>query len=397
MWRLRSICLCRIVGKSTPKLTVEYGVRWSLWPQWHSKWGNLSEFLPQYYDRATAPVVDPKGGFIVSGNQYDGIVLPGNGVPSCGRRAHSRAALRAVRSLYHGLPDGLSPTHWNVFQPRVGMAYAFSSEDVDARRCRIVRQSDVAINRDTALGGNAPFQLQESVVNGLVDTPGGATQRNFPFTQTIQDPVFKIPTAWEWNGTFQREIGGGTTVEAGYVGRRGIHNQTQAQHQPIAAGNPAGESGNQCQLSAALRWNGRGQDFRELPERPATTACRSASSTVTLAGLQFGIAYTYSRSTDNGSSLTDVLPNAYSAAATTAFPISTARTCWWRITFTTCHFSKRATLACMMPWAAGRSRASISIQSGVPLSVRTSEDIAGVGPGSGNQFWNLVGSASLDP
>jgi hypothetical protein len=33
-------------------------------------------------------------------------------------------------------------------------------------------------------------------------------------------------------------------------------------------------------------------------------------------------------------------------------------------------------------------------QSGVPLSVRTSQDIAGVGPGSGNQFWNLVGDPS---
>jgi hypothetical protein len=33
-------------------------------------------------------------------------------------------------------------------------------------------------------------------------------------------------------------------------------------------------------------------------------------------------------------------------------------------------------------------------QSGVPLSVRTSQDIAGIGPGSGNQFWNLAGDSS---
>jgi len=30
----------------------------------------------------------------------------------------------------------------------------------------------------------------------------------------------------------------------------------------------------------------------------------------------------------------------------------------------------------------------------VPLSVRTSADIAGVGTGSGNQFWNLTGDSS---
>ena len=55
--------------------------------------------------------------------------------------------------------------------------------------------------------------------------PAGATPRLFPFTLTSQDPVFDIPTAWNWNATFQRDVGWGTTVEVGYVGRRGIHNQ----------------------------------------------------------------------------------------------------------------------------------------------------------------------------
>jgi hypothetical protein len=37
--------------------------------------------------------------------------------------------------------------------------------------------------------------------------------------------VLKVPVAWNWNTTFQRDIGWGTTIEVGYVGRRGIHNQ----------------------------------------------------------------------------------------------------------------------------------------------------------------------------
>jgi len=44
--------------KATTRLTVEYERGWSIWPQWHSKWGNLSEFLPQYYDPKTAAIVD---------------------------------------------------------------------------------------------------------------------------------------------------------------------------------------------------------------------------------------------------------------------------------------------------------------------------------------------------
>ena len=46
--------------KATSKLTFEYGLRWSLWPPWHSKWGNLAEFLPQYYNPQDAPVINPK-------------------------------------------------------------------------------------------------------------------------------------------------------------------------------------------------------------------------------------------------------------------------------------------------------------------------------------------------
>src|SRR4051794_6204559 len=37
--------------KASRKLTIEYGIRHSIWPPWHSRWGSLAEFLPQFYDR----------------------------------------------------------------------------------------------------------------------------------------------------------------------------------------------------------------------------------------------------------------------------------------------------------------------------------------------------------
>ena len=186
--------------KATPKLTVEYGLRWSLWPQWHSKWGNLSEFLPQYYNRAAAAVIDPKGGFVISGNQYNGVVLPGNGVPDAEGGRIPALHSGAVRpACIMASPTAYRPLNGKFFNRVLGLAYAFSQK-MSLRVGAGSFANRIMINRDTALGGNAPFQLQESVVNGRVDTPGGATQRVFPFTQTIQDPVFKIPTAWEWNG-----------------------------------------------------------------------------------------------------------------------------------------------------------------------------------------------------
>ena len=58
--------------------------------------------------------------------------------------------------------------------------------------------------------------------------PAGAGRvTGFPLTVTTQDPIFKNPEAWTWNATFQREIGGATTIEVGYVGRRSLHGQRE--------------------------------------------------------------------------------------------------------------------------------------------------------------------------
>lgn len=378
--------------KITPKLTMEYGLRWSLWPQWSSKWGNISEFLPQYYDRSQAPVVDPKGGFIVSGNQYDGIVLPGSAVP--GAEGGRVPALHSGQfaSLYHGLPAGFAPTHWDVLQPRLGLAYAFSSRM--AIRAGVGSFANrTAINRDTALGGNPPFQLQEAVVNGVVDAPGGATPRAFPFTQTIQDPVFKVPTAWEWNSTIQREIGRGTTIEVGYVGRRGLHNQRKRNINQLEPGTLQANPG----INANYLRPYTGYGVVDISENSGTSRYNGLQASLQrrfAAGLQFGVSYTFSRSEDDASSLTDVLPNAYDG-----------RGYYGLSDFDRTHVLV-ANYIYELPFFKSGSRLLHNVlggweisgvnqfQSGPVFSVRTSADIAGVGTGSGSQFYNLVGDSS---
>jgi hypothetical protein len=380
--------------KATSKLTLQYGLRWSIWPQWHSRWGNIAEFLPQYYDPKAAAQVDPRGGFITGGDQYNGIVLPGNGVPDAeGGRIPALHSGQFDR-LYHGLPDGLSPTQWKVFQPRFGVAYAFSPKM--ALRAGVGSFANrTMINRDTALGGNAPFQIQESVVNGLVDAPGGATQRAFPYTQTIQDPIFKVPTAWEWNTTFQREIGIGTTIQVGYVGRRALHNQRKRNINQLLPGTV--QANPTINANAMRPYLGMGVvDISENSGSSRYNGLQVSLEHRFSRGLQFGLAYTYSKAMDDGSSLTDVLPNAYNGAGYYGLSdfdrthVLVANYIYQLPFFKNSRPWLRETLG---GWEiSGVNQA----QSGIPLSVRTSEDIAGVGPGSGNQFWSLTGDPSFD-
>jgi hypothetical protein len=380
--------------KATKKLTLEYGVRHSIWPPWHSRWGSLAEFLPAFYDPAKAAVVDPKGGFIASGDPYDGIVLPGCGVPSAEGGRFPVLHSGEFDRLYHCLPDGLAETHYLVFQPRLGIAYALTPKT--ALRAGIgMFANRTAINRDTALGGNAPFQPQTTVINGSADAPAGATPRLFPFTLTSQDPIFKIPTAWNWNATFQRDIGWATTVEVGYVGRRGIHNQRKRNINQLQPGTVQANPG--INVNALRPYLGLG--ILGLAENSGLSSYNGLQVSIErrfATNLHFGLAYTYSRSQDNTSSLTDVLPNSYDD-----------RAYWGLSDFDRTHVFILNSIY-EIPLLRGSSTwmhrilgnwelsGVFQAQSGTPFSVRNNVDYAGVGAGSGNQFWNLVGDPSAN-
>ncbi len=380
--------------KASRKLTIEYGVRHSIWPPWHSRWGSLAEFLPQFYDPANAPVVDPKGGFIVRGDQYDGIVLPGCKVPS--EEGHRFPILHTGQfdRLYHCLPEGLAQTHLMVFQPRVGVAYALTPKT--ALRAGIgMFANRTAINRDTALGGNAPFQPQQTVINGSADAPNGATPRLFPFTLTSQDPVFKIPVAWNWNTTFQREVGWGTTVEIGYVGRRGIHNQRKRNINQLLPGTVQAHPG--INVNALRPYLGLG--ILGLAENSGSSIYNGLQMSVErrfATGLQFGLAYTLSRSTDNSSSLTDVLPNSYDDR--NYYGLSDFDRTQVLILNSIYELPFKGSASWERRYLGNWEVSGVfQAQSGTPFSVRKNVDYAGVGAGSGNQFWNLVGDPNVEP
>lgn len=373
--------------KATRKLTLEFGLRHSIWPPWGSRWDTIAMFHPDYYDRSKAATIDRAGGFITSGDPYNGIVIPGNGPSEEALRRFP--VLANLKSLYKGLPSGLSPTHYNVFQPRLGLALAVNNKTTFRAGVGSFANR-IMVNRDTALGGNAPFQLQATVSNGNVDAPGGATSRVFPFTMTIQDPVFKIPVAWNWNTTVARQLPWNLAVEVGYVGRRGIHNQRKRNINQLVAGTTYANPG--VNVNALRPYPGLG--IIGISENSGSSLYHGLQVSVERrfsSGLQFGIAYTLSRATDNSSDLTDVLPDSYNDKAYKGIsdlnrPHVLILNYIYEIPFlkgtrTMAHrILGNWDLSGMNQW-----------QSGGPFSVRNTAEIAGVGTGSGNQFWNQVG------
>jgi hypothetical protein len=202
------------------KLKFELGVR-GTWMNGYQKslWGNIAVFRPDKYDPAKAAVLDRKTGNVLSGDRYNGVVIPGSSFSEAGRGRVPAIDSGEFDRLLSGDSAYPAPSQFNM-TPRIGMAYSATSKDV----IRMGFGGFIArpgVYDSVFLGGNPPWQPMVSVTNGVADNPGAGPKVAFPqFFMTI-DPVYKIPRGYNWNATYQRQVASDTTVEVAYVGSTG--------------------------------------------------------------------------------------------------------------------------------------------------------------------------------
>jgi hypothetical protein len=373
--------------KVTPNLKLEYGLRWMYWPFWKPLWGNEAQFNPKYFDRNNMAVVDPKTGVIVSGDRYNGLVFPGSGWP---KEAIGRVAVASDPSfdrLFHDLPPGFIPTPRDVFDPRFGIAYSVNSKTVVRTAFGMFHQRD-----NVSAWPQAPFQTTIGINNGNVDYPAGGSSPVYPFTSSRnKNPDWKIGTALNWNFTVQRELPGGSTIEVAYVGRRAYHSGGPDGHQININQLPLGTvQANPGINPDALRpYRGWGYiRYAGVPQDSHYHSLQVAYERRFNAGLGFNVAYTWSKSIDNAE---NPLPNAFDDRQSRGLS-----------SFDTPHILiinyvyeiplLRNNKGMLGKLAGGWELSGVNqFQSGTPSSVTYTTDYAGVGTGSGNQHWNLVG------
>ncbi|HET9569344.1 MAG TPA: hypothetical protein VFP16_13295, partial [Vicinamibacterales bacterium] len=295
--------------KPSSNLTIEGGVRWAIWPPWYSQTNNIASFDPRFYDPAKAPIVNPATGRLVGGDRYNGISLPGDGFEGDGNDLLVAQDPR-VQALFRGEPRGFSDTHYDVFEPRLGMSYAINDKTI-ARLNAGVFHNRVTLNDSSLLGGNPPFQPMVSVASGNVDNPGGAGGgSDLPLAMQGQEIPFNLPTAYTWSAGVQREIPYGIVVDATYVGRRGLYLQRERNINQLQPGTVQANPG--VNIAALRPYKG----YSAL--RIAENSARSLYNSLQLSadkrysnGFKFGMAYTLGKSDDNASGLRNVLWNTY--------------------------------------------------------------------------------------
>ena len=372
--------------KPARNLTLELGLRYSLWQPWGVTNGAMASFDSRFYTPATAPVIDRAGGFVVSGDRFNGIVLPGDG-PSADALAQF-PQLSSLQRLYHGLPNGFSQTPKNGFQPRLGFAYAVNERTtLRAGAGRFLNR--VQINTTAAYGFNPPLSEMQTVINGVVATPGGAAVRNFPLVMAMQSPDFTNPVSWAWNATLDRELTWQMRGTVSYVGRSASNLERARNINQLQAGTIQANPGvNANALRPYL-----GYSTITLYDTTGRSRYNALQTQVERRSSRFGfsVSYTYSRTTDNGAGRNDLLPNAFDDSGYYGIsdldrPHVLVSQAHYR--FPTLEAKPLALREVLGGWDLG---GILQAQSGAPFDVRTAVDIAGVGPGSGSQFYNTVG------
>ena len=93
--------------KTTPKLHLEYGVRYTIIQPYYSLWNNAGSFDPAFYNPATAIQINQTTGNPIAGtgDPLDGTVLWGNGF-TASSKGHISPTLSAYNNLFHNLPRG---------------------------------------------------------------------------------------------------------------------------------------------------------------------------------------------------------------------------------------------------------------------------------------------------
>lgn len=194
--------------KAKRNLTLEYGIRWSLFREPYEVNNAFTSFSMAAYD-PNKPATDACNGVII---------VPGT--DPCG--AANKLNGTAFSSGAAGPNRALRNNDNHAIAPRLGVAWDPWSNGKTAVRAGIGQffQRE-RVTPQVLLSSNAPFSTNSTVDRSLGVAPPLAGVAASPAWG--MDPRGILPNSWQWNLMVERQFAPNTTLEVGYVGNRGIH------------------------------------------------------------------------------------------------------------------------------------------------------------------------------
>jgi Carboxypeptidase regulatory-like domain len=206
--------------KVTPRLTLNYGLRWEYHPMFQDHNNNVAAFLPGYYTGTDGSIVHgavavPDGSLKLVNPGFSGSILP-------------TPVLTASQA---GIPQSLRYSQKTDFAPRIGFAWRVTSDGktvirggygkfIDAPLGYLilsswaVEASDVATFTNSIKGGKAQYTFPYPFPSNIAQ-PG---TQDFDLSYELH---YKDPYVQQWNFTFERDLGFQTGLRLSYDGSHG--------------------------------------------------------------------------------------------------------------------------------------------------------------------------------
>jgi hypothetical protein len=191
--------------KPTARLTVDYGVRYSLFYNPYAADNRILNFDPATFNPAL-------------GSDACNGMLQAPGTSWCAQADLQGGTAGPNRSLF--------PQDYNNFAPRLGVAWDIKGDGKQAVRAGLgqfyLRER---LSPSSGLGANPPFVQN---INGIRKLDSNVEPCDGCFATTLGAPgsgreqSSKTPNNWQWNISYQREIFKNTTWDIGYVGNKGV-------------------------------------------------------------------------------------------------------------------------------------------------------------------------------
>ncbi len=204
----------------TPRLTINYGIRYELHPKFYDHLLNISNFLPDYQSVANGQSVL---GAVVIPNGSESILSP--------VFAASIGPTPIFTASQVGLPQNLHYTNKYDFAPRFGFAYRATADGKTVIRGGYGKFIEVPLGSLLGAGyaihsANQGFYNQ-SITNGQpaltfpYPFPSNLAVEGSQFFQQASELHYKEAYVQEWNLTVERDLGFNTGLRLSYEGNHG--------------------------------------------------------------------------------------------------------------------------------------------------------------------------------